>query len=171
MYSLVVFKSLLRLMKNSNSQKILTSAASVIFGCLLFSGEYSFAEEINKDLKSSDQILNRSKEKLIPMPIGNLESALSKVNSKRNPFQKPSKAEITNTDDLYLTLQFKGLARSGNKSLAIIQSEGIQKFYAVGDTLNNGFSIKSISFEDISVDVSNGSKNYRLILNNLKNSL
>jgi len=105
------------------------------------------------------------------MPIGNLESALSKVNSKRNPFQKPSKTEITNTDDLYLTLQFKGLARSGNKSLAIIQSEGIQKFYAVGDTLNNGFSIKSISFEDISVDVSNGSKNYRLILNNLKKSL
>jgi len=158
-------------MNNSIPKTVLTSAAVAIFGCLFFSGEYSFAEEIKKDLTSSDQILNKSRDKLIPMPIGNLESALSKVNSKRNPFQKPSKTEITNTDDLYLTLQFKGLARSGNKSLAIIQSEGIQKFYAVGDTLNNGFSIKAISFEDISVDVSNGSKNYRLILNNLKKSL
>ena len=158
-------------MNNSIPQTFLTSAAAVIFGYLLFSGQYSFADEIKKDLISSDQIFNKSKDKLIPMPIGNLESALSKVNSKRNPFQKPSKAEITNTDDLYLTLQFKGLARSGNKSLAIIQSEGIQKFYAVGDILNNGFSIKSISFEDISVDVSNGSKSYRLILNNLKKSL
>ena len=158
-------------MNNSIPKTFLTSAAAVIFGCLLFSGKYSFAEEIKKDLPSSDQILNKSKDKLIPMPIGNIESALSKVNSKRNPFQKPSKAEITNTDDLYLTLQFKGLAKSGNKSLAIIQSEGIQKFYAVGDTLDNGFSIKSISFEETSVDVSNGSKNYRLILNNLKKSL
>ncbi len=158
-------------MNNSISKKFLTSAATVIFGCILFSGEYSLAEEIKKDLTSSNQILNKSKGKLIPMPIGNLESALTKVNSKRNPFQKPSKAEITNTDDLYLTLQFKGLARSGNKSLAIIQSEGIQKFYAVGDTLDNGFTITSISFEETSVDVSNGSKNYRLILNNLKKSL
>ena len=158
-------------MNNSISQTLLNTVATFIFGCLLFCGEYIFAEEIKKDLTSSDQILNKSKDKLIPMPIGNLESALSKVNSKRNPFQKPSKAEITNTDDLYLTLQFKGLARSGNKSLAIIQSEGIQKFYAVGDTLDNGFSIKSISFEETSVDVSNGSKNYRLILNNLKKSL
>ena len=158
-------------MNNSISQTLLNTVATFIFGCLLFCAEYSFAEEIKKDLTSSDQILNKSIDKLIPMPIGNLESALSKVNSKRNPFQKPSKAEITNTDDLYLTLQFKGLARSGNKSLAIIQSEGIQKFYAVGDTLNNGFSIKSISFEETSVDVSNGSKNYRLLLNNLKKSL
>ena len=158
-------------MNNSIPKTFLTSAAAVIFSCLLFSGEYSFADEIKKNLTSSDQILKQSKNKLIPMPIGNLESASSKVNSKRNPFQKPSKAEITNTDDLYLTLQFKGLARSGNKSLAIIQSEGIQKFYAVGDTLDNGFSITSISFEETSVDVSNGSKNYRLILNNLKKSL
>jgi len=158
-------------MNNVIAQTILNSVSTFIFGCLLFSGDYSFAEEIKKDFTSSDQILNKSKDKLIPMPIGNLESALSKVNSKRNPFQKPSKAENTNTDDLNLTLQFKGLAKSGNKSLAIIQSEGIQKFYAVGDTLDNGFSIKSISFEETSVDVSNGSKNYRLILINLKKSL
>ena len=158
-------------MNNSISQTFLNSVGTFIFGCLLFAGEYSFAEEIKKDLTSSDQILNKSNDKLIPMPIGNLESASSKVNSKRNPFQKPSKAELTNTNDLYLTLQFKGLAKSGNKSLAIIQSEGIQKFYAVGDILDNGFSITSISFEETSVDVSNGSKNYRLILNNLKKSL
>tara|TARA_Y100000589_G_scaffold74052_1_gene67351 strand:- start:1695 stop:2171 length:477 start_codon:yes stop_codon:yes gene_type:complete len=158
-------------MNNLIYQTFVTSAATLIVSCLTLYGEYSFAEEIKKDLTSSDQILNITKDKLIPMPIGNLESALSKVNSKRNPFKKPSKTELINTNDLYLTLQFKGLAKSGNKSLAIIQSEGIQKFYAVGDTLDNGFLIKSISFEDISVDISNGSKNYRLILNNFKKSL
>ena len=158
-------------MNNSIHQPFLTSAATLIFGCLIFSGEHSFAEEIKKDLTSSDQIFNKSTDKLTPMPIGNLESALSKVNSKRNPFQIPSKSEITNIDDLYLTLKFKGLAKSGNKLLAIIESEDIQKFYAVGDSLDNGFMIKSISFEDISVDISNGSKNYRLILNKLNKSL
>ena len=158
-------------MNNFVHQTFLTFTATLLFGCLHFSGQYCFAEEINKDLTSSDQILNNSKYKLIPMPVGNIESAISKVNSKRNPFKNPSKSEITNTDDLYLTLQFKGLAKSRNESIAIIQSEGIQKFYSVGDTLDNGFLIKSISYEDVSVDISNGSRNYRLILNNLKNSL
>ena len=102
-------------MNNLIHQTFLTSASTLIFGCLIFSGEYSFAEEIKRDLTSADQILNKSTDKLIPMPIGNLESALTKVNSKRNPFQVPSMSEVTNIDDLYLTLKFKGLAKSGNK--------------------------------------------------------
>ena len=47
-------------MNNSIPKTVLNSAATVIFGCLLFSGEYSFAEEIKKDLISSDQILKQS---------------------------------------------------------------------------------------------------------------
>ena len=81
------------------------------------------------------------------MPIGNKESALSKVNPKRNPFQKPQKSEITNIEDLHLTLQLKGLAKSGNKSQAIIESEDIQKFYGIGDSLDNGRLVIAFWFD------------------------
>ncbi len=158
-------------MKNQIRLKFQICTATLIVGILTTFAQNVYADEHNKNLFPSNQNLNKDKEKLIPMPTGNLESALFKVNVKRNPFQKPLKSEITNIDDLYLTLKLKGLAKSGNNSLAIIESEKIQKFYKIGDILNNGFFIKSISFEDISVDISNGSKNYRLILNNLRKSL
>ena len=158
-------------MKNQIHLTLQTSAASLIVAILAIYGQNGFAEEYDKNLSKFNQTSNTSKEQLIPMPIGNRESASSKVNPKRNPFQKPSKSEMTNTKELYLTLQLKGLAKSRNKSLAIIESEETQKFYGIGDTLENGFLIKSISFEEKSVDISNGSKNYRLILNNFKKSL
>ena len=158
-------------MKNQIHLTLQTFAASLIVGILAISGQDGFAEEYKKDLPSLNKTSNTYKKQLIPMPIGNKESALSKVNPKRNPFKKPQKSEITNIEDLHLTLQLKGLAKSGNKSQAIIESEDIQKFYGIGDSLDNGFLIKSISFEDISVDISNGSKNYRLLLNNLNRPL
>ncbi len=161
-----IFSKVLSFMQNSFHQKLQTFAVFLILGNIGFFGNYGFADELKKSSKS-----DQSNNELIPMPVGDLKSALTKVNSQRNPFQNPSKSEITNIDDLYLTLKFKGLAKSGNKLLAIIESEDIQKFYAVGDSLNNGFLVKSISFEEISVDISNGSKNYRLILNNLNKSL
>ena len=143
-------------MQNQTRLSLQITLASLIVGSLTIFGKNGFAEQDKKDL--------------LPLPIGNIESAFSKVNTKRNPFQKPLKSEITNIDDLYSTLQLKGLAKSGNKSLAIIESEKIQGFYGIGDVLENGFTIQSISFEDISVDISNGSKNYRLILNKLNES-
>ena len=158
-------------MKNKSQQTTQTSAAILIVGILTIFSQYSFAQEFNKNLPQSKQTLNKFKGSLIPMPIGDLNSALSNVNAQRNPFQKPLESEITNTDDLYLTLKFKGLAKSGNNILAIIESNNNQKFYSVGETLDNGFLIKSISFENISVDISNGSKNYRLMLNKYNKSL
>ena len=158
-------------MKNQIHLKLQTSAASLIVGILAISGQNGFAEEHNKILPAMNQASNTFEEQLIPMPIGNRKSASSKVNPKRNPFKKPLKSEMTNIEDLFLTLRLKGLAKSSNNSLAIIESEKIQKFYGIGDTLENGFLIQSISFEDISVDISNGSKNYRLILNNLNKAI
>ena len=158
-------------MRNPIHLKFETCAASLIVLIITILGENGFADEYKKNLPLLNQSGNTFQDQLIPMPIGNRDSAFSKVNPNRNPFQKPQKSEITDVDDLFLTLQLKGLAKSGNKSLAIIENEDIQKFYKIGDSLENGYLIKSISFEDISVDISNGSKNYRLILNNLKNSL
>ena len=157
-------------MKNQIHLTLQASAASLIVGILAISGQNGFADEYKNNLPTLNQTSNEYKERLIPMPIGNKKSASSKVNPKRNPFQKPLKSEMTNIENLYLTLQLRGLAKSKNKSIAIIESEEIQKFYGIGDTLDNGFLIKSISFEDKSVDISNGSKNYRLIFNNFKKS-
>ena len=158
-------------MKNQIHLTLQKSAISLMVVIINISGQNIFADEYQKNLTPLNKGSNRFEEQLIPMPIGNRDWASSRVNPKRNPFQKPQKSEITNIEDLFLTLQLKGLAKSGKESLAIIESEDIQKFYRIGDSLENGFLIKSISFEDISVDISNGSKNYRLILNNLNKAL
>ena len=109
--------------------------------------------------------------KLIPMPVGDFESASKRVDIKRNPFQDPAKSEMTNIDNLYTALQFKGVVLSGNKLSAIIKTNDVQKFYEIGDIIDNGFTVNSISYEDITVDVSNGSKKYRLTLSKFKNLL
>ena len=63
------------------------------------------------------------KDILKPMPIGDFKSASQRVNINRNPFQDPAKSELTNIDDIYSALVFKGLARSGDKLVAIIETE------------------------------------------------
>tara|TARA_Y100000991_G_scaffold206396_1_gene183502 strand:+ start:445 stop:927 length:483 start_codon:yes stop_codon:yes gene_type:complete len=114
---------------------------------------------------NTNKILNDS---LRPMPIGDYSSALKRVNINRNPFQEPEKSELSNIDDIYSALIFKGIARSGDKLTAIIETDEVQKFYEVGDLLDNGFTINSISYEETSVEVGNGSRNYKLILAGLK---
>ena len=101
---------------------------------------------------------------LFPMPAGDINSSSNKVNFNRNPFQEPLKTEYPSIENLYTTLRFKGLAQSDKKVSAIIESENGQKFYEVGDTLDNGFLIEFISIENVTVDISNGTKKYRLTL-------
>ena len=160
-------------MKNSFYQKH-NKLVYYLFVLLSFSfHQVSHGEDYrNNDLKN----INREKaslveKKLLPLPIIDIESITYKVNKQRNPFQKPLESEISNTEDLYATLLFKGLASSNDFLFAIIETGNIQKFYKVGDILDNGFFIKSISLKDISVDISNGSSEYRLSLTNFKNSL
>ena len=160
-------------MKNPIYQK-LNKIAYSFFALLSFSfTQFSYSEDYqNYDSKNKNIEMNVSLEKiLLPLPTIDIQSIADKVNSQRNPFQKPLESEIFNTEDLYSTLLFKGLANSNDQLFAIIENANIQKFYKVGDTLENGFFIKSISFEDISVDISNGSSEYRLILTNFKNTL
>jgi hypothetical protein len=112
--------------------------------------EFNEAEKNNKDL--------------IPMPAGDINSSSMKVNFERNPFQEPLKTEYPTIENLYSSLRFKGLAQSDKTLVAIIETDNGQKFYEVGDTLDNGFVIQVISLENVTVDISNGNKKYRLTL-------
>ena len=115
---------------------------------------------IKKEFVQADDF----KEDLIPMPVGDLKNSSNKVNFNRNPFQEPVKTEFPTIENLYSSLKFRGLAKSENNLFAIIETDKSQKFYKVGDSLDNGFVIQFISLDNVTVDISNGSKNYRLSL-------
>ena len=123
-------------------------------------------DEIIHSLPIKEQVYEDEKfsKDLIPMPAGDINTSSIKVNFDRNPFQNPSKLEFPTIQNLYSSLLFKGLAESDKKLVAIIETENGQSFYEVGDSLENGFTIQSISLENITVDISNGTKNYRLTL-------
>jgi len=114
---------------------------------------------------------NKFKSKLAPMPMGDINTSSEKVNNERNPFQEPVESEFSTVENLYKSLRLKGLAKSDNKLFAIIEIDNNEKFYKVGDTLKNGFIISVISLENVAVDISNGSKNFRLSLANIEKLL
>ena len=61
------------------------------------------------------------------------------------------------------------MAQSNKKLVAIIETDNGQKFYEVGDTVDNGFVIQLISLKNVTVDISNGTKKYRLSLADIEN--
>ena len=159
-----------RFMKNYNHLPYLISSLSIALASIFFVSKIYSQEQKNNSLLIEDSSNSKKllKDILRPMPIGDFKSASQRVNIKRNPFQDPAKSELTNIDDIYSALVFKGLARSGDKLVAIIETEDVQKFYEVGDLMDNGFTIDSISYEETSVEVSNGSRKYKLVLSGLE---
>ena len=131
-------------MKNYNHFSYLISFLSIALASIFFVTEVRSEEQKNNSLLIED---------------------ISNIN--RNPFQDPSKSELTNIEDIYSALVFKGIARSGDKLVAIIETDDFQKFYEVGDLMDNGFTIDSISYEETSVEVSNGSRKYKLVLSGI----
>ena len=130
------------------------------------------AGEINHNLPIKKININVSPDnQLSKMPIGNLDSASRKVEINRNPFQEPSEIEFVNASNLNSALKFKGLVQSQDKLMAIISTKDGQNLYAIGDDLGSGFFVQEISLENVSVDISNGLKKYRLILSHIKNKL
>ncbi|MBO8243529.1 hypothetical protein HA145_03445 [Prochlorococcus marinus XMU1411] len=157
-------------MKNYNHLPYLIWYVSLTLASIFFVTELNSEEQKNNSLVIEDgsntsKIMN---DILRPMPIGDFKSASQRVNINRNPFQDPAKSELTNIDDIYSALVFKGIARSGGTLVAIIETDDVQKIYEVGDLMDNGFTIDSISYEETSVEVSNGSRKYKLILSGLK---
>tara|TARA_Y100001978_G_C23397551_1_gene293010 strand:+ start:100 stop:588 length:489 start_codon:yes stop_codon:yes gene_type:complete len=159
-------------MKNFILSKIIKIPYILLFSCIFCGNTLVFAQEkriihslpINKELNQSDKFSNN----LIPMPEGNIKKSSTKVNFDRNPFQEPLEREFPLIQNLYSSLRLKGLAKARDKIFAIIETDNEQKFYKVGDKLKNGFIIQFISLENVTVDISNGSKNFRMKLTDFK---
>ena len=159
-------------MKNLFFKKLNKILLLIIFLPILSEVNLLFAREktihylpIKKDSNNLEELAKE----LIPMPSGNINSSSSQVNFDRNPFKEPLKTEFQTIENLYSSLKFKGLAQSNKNLVAIIETENGQQFYELGDTLDNGFVIQFISLENVSVDISNGNKKYRLTLAEMRN--
>ena len=128
-------------------------------------------QEVNNkktlSLKEKVTLIEARSQDLIPMPKGQLDEASKKVQSSRDPFQNTPTIESNNIEALKSALRFKGIVKSGDDLLAMIKTTKGQEFYKVGDSLGNGFFIKGISKKDITVDISNGFRSYRLSLYSL----
>ena len=153
-------------MRNLFFKKLHKYCFIIIFGYLSCQVPFLGAEQkethslpIKKNFQTDKYITD-----LLPIPKGDINTSSNKVNFNRNPFQEPSKTEFPTIENLYSSLKFRGLAKAENKIYAVIETDERQKFYKVGDSLENGFVIKFISLEDVTVDISNGAKNYRLSL-------
>ena len=146
---------------------LLVSYISCEFNILTAQENIIHSLPIKKKFKAD----NNSNKDLKSMPAGDINTSSIKVNFDRNPFQEPSKSEYPTIQNLYTSLKFKGLAESNKKLVAIIETESGLNFYEIGDSLENGFTIQSISLENITVDISNGAKDYRLTLADIKKLL
>ena len=154
-------------MKNLLFKKLNKNILLIILAYLFCQGSFLNAQEKkihSLPIKKESIQTNKSLKDLIPMPLGDINTSSTKVNFNRNPFQEPLKTEFPTIENLHSSLKFRGLAHSDNKLFAIIEIDSNQKFYKVGDSLDNGFVIQFISLDNVTVDISNGFKNYRLSL-------
>ena len=162
----------------SHIYRFLSVKTSLLFFCFLslfgVSAVVATAQtnpEVNGNrqlsLKEKVTLIEASSQNLLPMPLGKLEEASKKVRSTRDPFQNTPGIESNNIEVLKSALRLKGIIKSGNNLLAMIKTTKGQEFYKVGDSLGNGFFVKAISSKDVSVEISNGYRFYRLSLYSL----
>ncbi len=154
-------------MKNFLFETLNKNILLIILAYLFCQGSFLNAQEKkihSLPIKKESIQPDKSTKDLIPMPSGDINTSSTKVNFNRNPFQEPLKTEFPTIENLYSSLKFRGLAKSDNNLFAVIETENSQKFYKVGDSLENGFVIQFISIDDLTVEISNGNKNYRLSL-------
>tara|TARA_Y100000589_G_scaffold296958_1_gene304413 strand:+ start:3622 stop:4110 length:489 start_codon:yes stop_codon:yes gene_type:complete len=139
-----------------------------IIGSFVFSIPYVIADSVQsiKIAKDMDTVIIKKQylNDLLPMPKGDYNSSYLKVSKERNPFNEISISDAINIENVYESIKFKGVAKSKDIKYAIIESNKVQQFYQLGDVLDNGFIIKSISIENTTVDITNGIKDYRLSL-------
>ena len=129
--------------------------------------EINRKDKINPFFNSKKTILSPSSKVLIPMPKGELGIASRTVQSNRDPFQEPQIIETSNLELLHSVLKFKGIAKHGDILVAMIKTSKAQQIYKIGDSIGNGFTVKEISARDVTVDISNGIRHYRLSLDTL----
>ena len=159
-------------MKNLYFKIFYKFTISAGIGIYSFLGPVNIADEINNKVLSKDSSSNFQLDNvLLEIPIGNFESASKRVKFNRNPFQEPIQSNFLKVSNTNSILHFKGLVKSGDKLMAIINTKDGQNLYQEGDEIGNGFLIKSISIKDTTVDISDGLKFYRLSLKSYKNQL
>ena len=159
-------------MEKQFNKKINNLTAPILIGSFFIGTTAITGEKISHELPIQNINKNSfANEDLSKMPLGNIEAASRKVNINRNPFQDLSETEFINVTNLNSSINFKGLVKSDEKLMAIIYTKNGQKLYSIGEDLGNGFFIKAISLKDVTVDISNGVKNYRLSLSNIKSQL
>lgn len=159
-------------MENQFNKKINNLTIPILIGSFFVSNTAIAGEKISHELPIQNIYKNSFvNQDLSTMPLGNIEAASKKVNINRNPFQDLSETEFINVTNLNASLNFKGLVKSDDELMAIIHTKNGQKLYSIGEDLGNGFLIKAISLKDVTVDISNGVKNYRLSLSNIKSQL
>ena len=125
-------------------------------------------QEMNNEntlaLNGQGNSIEAPSQELLPMPLGKIDEASKKVQSSRDPFQDTPAIESSDIEVLKSALTFKGIVKSGKDLLAMIKTTKGQELYKVGDPLGNGFFVKMISPEEVTVDISNGIRYYRLSL-------
>ena len=155
----------------SINKRFLIFGLSALFGASSVVASTQNNQEMNEkktlSLKEKVTLIEASSQKLLPMPLGQFDEASKKVRSSRDPFQNTPTIESNNLEVLKSALRFKGIVKSGDDIFAMIKTTQGQEFYKVGDLLGNGFFIKGISPKDVTVDISNGYRFYRLSLYSL----
>ena len=127
--------------------------------------EKSNNESIHNLPINKNNIIKNTTENLKPYPLSSINVAAKSVNSNRNPFSNLTKSQSNFTLDPSLNYKLTGIALSGNIQKAILSSSNGVKFYSVGENINEEYKVKEISFDEQKVLLTNGDKDYELIIN------
>ncbi len=103
--------------------------------------------------------------KLLKMPSSELEEASKSVLSSRNPFLGIYSTQTSILRELPKGLRLTGIAKVGSSIVAMIDSYTGEKVYKIGSMIGSQFKITKISPNTESVEISNGTNKYRLMIN------
>ena len=141
------------------------------FGINLFliSAKAELEKSNNKSIHNlpinKNNIIKNNTENLKPYPLSSINVAAKSVNSNRNPFSNLTKSQSKSILDPRLNYRLTGIALSGSIQKAILSTSNGIKFYGIGENINEEYKIKQISFNEKKVVLTNGDKDYELIIN------
>ena len=114
---------------------------------------------------NKNNIIKNTTENLKPYPLSSINVAAKSVNSNRNPFSNLTNSQANSTLDPSLKYKLTGIALTGSIQKAILSSSNGVKFYSVGENINKEYKVKQISFDEKKVVLTNGDKDYELLIN------
>ena len=141
------------------------------FGINLFS--ISTKAELEKSNNKSihnlpinkNNIIKNTTENLKPYPLSSINVSSKSVDSNRNPFLTLNKNQSNFILNPNLEYKLTGIALSASIPKAILSSSNGVKFYGIGENINKEYRIKQILFDEKKIVLTNGDKDYELIIN------